>query len=239
MFFIRKSKLIVDVFTTRREIAEYFPIANAIEHAPSWWKNADKSYTENSIKRPTLKTCDGLTTYLSTGFILPLWSDLALNIEEKSYHWQFSDERTDAKVHSPKQWEMFKDTNKLGHLKIISPYRLKDKNKLNWLLLNPPWRQSNTEWFEAPQGILEFKNRHELNINLLFDLQNKGARLIEANTPLIHLIPLTEKKVILKHHVVDEKEFNSMDIENIAFNGAYRKKLSMQKNKSKCPFHFK
>lgn len=238
MFFIKPSKIVVDVFTQRKEIADFFPITKAINHAPDWWKQTKKTYKSDFFEQATIKSCDGLTSYLSEGFILPLWSDLAVKIEDGDYQWQFSDEKTFANIHNSQQWNTYANPNEFGHLKLQSPYRLKQKQDFNWLLINPTWHQPLDNWFNVSNGIIEFKNRHELNVNIMLNVKNNKTKIIEAGTPILHLIPLTQKIIELKHHIVADYEFKKMDFENISFRGAYRKKLELLNKKSKCPFHF-
>jgi hypothetical protein len=71
-----------------------------------------------------------------------------------------------------------------------------------------------------------------MHVNALIHDSNVPREFrIEFNTPMMHLLPLTESKIELKHHLVTAEELRKIEFENAAvtFNFSYRKKLASLK----------
>jgi hypothetical protein len=60
---------------------------------------------------------------------------------------------------------------------------------------------------------------------------------IKAGQPLAHLIPLTEKKVSLKHHLITREEFDSKFRNNNVYLHSTKESKRL-KSLNKCPFGF-
>ena len=61
MFFIKRSKIVVDCFTHSLNAYDLFPIAKATEYYPDWWKATPNSHlVDNLFHKATIKSCSGL-----------------------------------------------------------------------------------------------------------------------------------------------------------------------------------
>jgi hypothetical protein len=251
-FFCKKKKIVVDAFTTNQGIHELYPIDSAIKFIPDWWKNINGTYTirnDNGIEmdRPTIKRCNGFIDNFKTGFIIPLWSDLSLLVNENgnppAFQWADSfPDFSEVGSHSREQYPgMF---NEFVHCKISSPWYLKEKTGINFYFANPLWNNPETiRSIFTTTGVTNFKYQHATNINLLFPRYNHQINLL-AGRPMIHIIPMTDNDVHLKTHMVSGEELLKQirpTIYGAKFLGRYKnyKKITDAKEKSSCPFGFK
>ena len=235
-FFIKKRKITIDAFTNVTGVYEYFPIQNANKFVPDWWKRIP-GYLDlpNSVginvKTPTLKTCSGFIDLYNKGFVLPLWADLIFETKKTGeYAFQFSNPESTMNSHMSQQFGgQIKD---YIHLKLISPWYLKEKTGIKFLLFQPSWNHINScPDFTIPPGIVDFKSQVVSNINMF--VPAKDARYeVKNNTPLLHIIPLTDKDLEIKHHLVDDKEFNKIH-DQLEYHSTFIGKMSNNKKLKK------
>ena len=189
---------------------EFTPLVPARDYIPTWWKNTPSSKLDwekfASIK--TVKSCPGIISMLTTGFILPIWCDLAIKYSKDAFHYKFSDKLSQLHFHPNFQSPNFYTEH--NHFKIQSPWVIKSPIKL---LLQHPFYQ-NTEKYPivVPPGILSpVKNLSALNSFLFLEKSQEEKRLeIKRDTPLLQIIPLSDKKVTIRCETVDNYEFDKM-----------------------------
>jgi hypothetical protein len=235
-FFIKKSKIIVDSFTYNNWAYKEFTIKKSNEFYPEWLKNTPKEFKVGVKPVPTIRTCEALIQNFKTGLIIPMWSDFAFKSTEDKYEYQFADGKSTLDSHSQQQWGKFADPKIFNQIKLISPYALKTKEDIFWNYTYPFWNNGiQLNYFLTP-GILSFKHQHGTNINLF--VHAKSNFFIKAGDPIVHLIPLTEKNVEIKNHLIDENEFTKMLDANAypSFKNRYAKLLKTKTKK--CPFGF-
>jgi hypothetical protein len=241
MIFIKSKKIVLDCFTVNTHAYNLHPIQSAINHYPSWWEKTPRYFLkDNFIPHSTIKGCTGLIDYYKQGFIMPLWTDISIDIKDKGYRWQCADQQTQIDIHPPQEFDQYINSSDYGHIKIGSSWTLKSKSDINWLFTKPYWNFQPIENYSIPVGVLNFKYQHSSNIQLLLSLKENSQFILKAGTPLVHLIPLTDKKVSIKTHLVSLEEYKKLDITRSFFLNDYRKRTNILKNKeSKCPFGFK
>jgi hypothetical protein len=105
------------------------------------------------------------------------------------------------------------------------------------------WAFNKPDEIILPPGINGYKFQTGTNINMFARSAEVGQSkkiLIESGKPMVNIVPMSERKLKIKTHLVDEFEFNKIDSKNIAvkFNNLYnsRKKI-VQSQEKKCPFH--
>lgn len=236
IFIIKKSKLVLDCFTTKNHAIKYNPIVKANEHYPNWWLNTKKEYQDNFFKLATIKKCNGIIDYYRYGVILPLWSDLSIEIKNGHYNYQFADGHSSCADHDIKQWQTFADPNRYIHLKINSAWWFSTKKDIKFYWSKPFWNYDLENFFHIPSAILDFKYNNATHINMFIDITKNIILDFKFGTPLAHIVPLTEKELIIKNHLIDEKEAKKF-INNISFINNYNAKKNIL-NKKKCPFNF-
>jgi len=212
LFFFKEKpiEIIAYVNPTYNFVREFNPIVPARDYIPTWWKNTPSSkldWKKLDIFK-TVKSCPGIISILSTGFILPNWSDLAIKYSKESFQYKFADKLSQLDYHPDFQSPNFYTEH--HHFKIPSPWIIKSPTKL---LIQYPFYQ-NTENYPlvSPPGILSpVKNLCALNIFLFLEkFQEEKRQEIKKGAPLLQIIPLTERKVTIRCETVDNYEFDKM-----------------------------
>lgn len=241
MFFFKKSKITVDAFTNSSAVLDFFPIAKSSNFLPKWYKSLPNFYSSKighdiDINLPTMKSCDGFRSLYSKGFIIPLWADLILKTyKNNSWEYQSSDKILTVTSHDSDQFGS--EFNEFQHIKIMSPWILKEKSNVKFLLSNPVFNTlSKYKDVNILPGILDFTFQNNSHVNI-FIQKNQQIKL-DAGTPIAQFIPLTDRKIDLKLHLLDDQEYSKLhDHTNygLSFMNRYKKK-KLFKNAKKCPF---
>ena len=133
------------------------------------------------------------------------------------------------------------DPNNYGHLKIESPWHINCKSDTKFYWTIPFWNHAIDIPYHVLPGMLEFKYNHGININIMINLQKDFMYTIKAYTPMAHMIPVSDKELVIKHHLVSKEEFYNLSSKNIRpiFTNRYEvHKNIIDKQESKCPFSF-
>tara|TARA_R110000822_G_scaffold7274_1_gene29944 strand:+ start:1236 stop:1937 length:702 start_codon:yes stop_codon:yes gene_type:complete len=230
LFFTKKTKIVLDAFTSNTSAYKDTPIVEAYKKIPSWITNMKGTYTEQGfIPRATMKLCPAIQDYNMRGIIIPLWSDLAIKIENKSIQWQFADCETSIVSHPSLEWDAFNNSLDNVHLKLGSPWLLYHKDKVFSTWDKPYFHKELSKEIDIVSGINEYKTQSTTNINLFINIQeNKVIQLLKG-TPMVKITPLSDKEFIVKTHLIDKTEWDKKSMQN--------NRTSFIKNKiKKCPF---
>lgn len=244
MFFFKPKKVVVDAFIASKPIYELFPIEPSKSFYPEWWKNLPSMFeaqtqTSPLVQYPTIKRCDGFTSLYKSSFTIPLWADLIIETEQNdSWKYIASDEKLKMVTHD--RIALGQEFNNLMHFKIMSPWVLSEKSGVKFLLTNAWWNNVNQP-ITIPNGIVDFKYQSGTHINFFLPRSNNRV-VVESGTPITHIIPLSEREVEIKCHLISQEEYDkkfSMDVYQNSFIGKYRKKKKILDNKRKCPFNWR
>jgi hypothetical protein len=238
MFFIKRKELVVDAFCSEQFAHAYksAPIEYAYKFYPKWWK--DLEYTkfnfDEMAREATMKTCTGLIDHYKNGLIIPLWCDLAIKIDEND-HWfyQFADKLSKINRHpSYQRGDFYKN---YINLKIDSPWKLRTKEKINFVAIEPFWNNDNIKDIVFTCGTFNFNDQHTTHMQVMFEPKNQNI-MIPFKQPMMHLIPMSEKKIVLKKHLISDKEYldKFLNYTDTTFLGKYTKRRAYKK----CPFGF-
>jgi hypothetical protein len=240
MFFIKKKSIVLDCFTANKDVYDFAPIQKASNFYPQWFKNMPPTYEVEKHFMPTLKTCEGFIGYYQHGIIMPLWCDLALRIEDKNFFLSFSDLKTSAVFHSPEQWKSFADPSKVGHFKINTPWAFKCKEEINFLLKNPYWHYEPFMDFDIVEGIVNYKYQSTTNVNIFLKINQSKIINVNFKNPLAHIIPLSDRRIEIKNHLISEEEFKNINrVPLVSFTNNYQTyKKELTKKTKKCPFGY-
>jgi len=236
-------------YTSRADVYNFSPIQKASKFIPDWWKNTPKTTidTDRLFSTPTIKTCAGFTGLYKKGFIIPMWSELALEmgkVNSNYYKYQYSDNISNIDQHDPQQRGPAYPPEKYQHLKIISPWQFVCNEDIDFSLTEPTWNIDTPEIVKILPGVVNYKYQSATNINTIWTRQDENVvYTIDHNQPLAHIIPLTEKQVNLKLHLISPADFaNLSDIGrplNFLNNYFKNKKILKAVEANGCPFHFK
>jgi hypothetical protein len=112
------------------------------------------------------------------------------------------------------------------HIKILSPWMIEEKSGVNFLFSGSSWNYPEKlfDWNIVP-GVINFKNQSSTHVNLF--MPAKTARLeITAGDPIVHILPISEKEIELRQHLLTEKEFENKMLRYSfmsSFMGRYKK----------------
>lgn len=229
MIFFKKTKIVIDAFTDNASVFNYHPIEKATKFIPSWWKSlptsVERPYRDMMMDEPTIKKCAGFTSLFKEGFILPSWTDIQIKTTDNSYTFKVALSFIEPALQHHETWQYGETFNDYIHLKIISPWFLKCKESVEFACVQPSWNLVN-HWSDIQilPGVIDFKYQTSVNVNM-FLAKNREKIFINAGTPLYHILPLTDKEVIIKNHLVDTTEMNKIFVETRygSFNDSWRK----------------
>lgn len=244
MFFFKRSEVVVDAFISEKHshAYDYAPIDYAENFMPDWWRKLPKSEIDFSImnrKNESMKTCAGFIDHMNRGLIIPLWSDLLIRIDSPElYNYQFADGISICESHAKQQRMGFQDNR--TNIKIISPWLLKSDKNVSFTFLPTFWNNDTPPGYDVVLGTSNFYYQNSTHINLLIDPDQKLN--IPFGKPMLHLMPLTDKKIKLKRHLVsvDEWSRENKRMFSLSFSSAYfklKKHRDNMESQSKCPFH--
>jgi hypothetical protein len=214
MFLFKKKKITVDAFTSNVYAEKFFPIAKASNFIPKWLQETP-SYEEVTNKFgltkkiPTIRRCVGIQDLYKNSFIIPLWSSFILDVKSNGeYSWDWSDETASAGVHS--RLQLGKGLDHLLHLKLESPWYLKEKTGINFIWHQPTWNMLNiVNNLHVPPAIINYKYQVGTNINLLFPKTKTTLELL-AGQPMAHIVPITDYDVEIKTHLVSRHDLEKI-----------------------------
>ena len=240
-----KRPVVLHCYTNRAEVFNYASVKKSSEFIPSWWKVVPKTVPDPKSLFPggTIKTCVGFTDLYSAGFMVPMWSDFAIKvgpIGDPFYFWQYVDGCSEAEEHNQTQRGGAYPTTHYQHLKLITPWLLRCDEDIKFLLTGPTWNITNPEKMHVLTGIVNFKYVAQANVNTLFIKQEAPFQYnLNVGDPLLHIIPLTERKVIIKNHLVDDATFKNIDAVGVNVRNTNKYKFVKKAIETNgCPFHF-
>lgn len=254
LFIFKKKTIVLDCITSNLGIFNYYPIVKSSSILPNWWKNLPDNFVCNKTPgfdkldrySSTMKQCAGFIDLHKNSISMPLSCDVKIQTKENGvFGYQFADtaglEKTFS-IDTHSRQEFGKEFDHLIHLKIISQWILFEKTGINFYAGMPFWhyiKKLNTVFI--PPGIVNYKYQHSSHINMFVPKSNDIIEFT-AGTPIFNLIPLTEHKVEIKNHIVDDAEFVKLHKHTglrSKFLNAYNKQKKILKESNKCPFNFK
>ena len=186
MYIFRRPKYHIEFITSDWAARKHFPIKPAKELLPPHWK----SMSSESAGQDTVRKCPGIGDWLTTGYIIPAWTDIVIHQHpEYGPSASLNNGNTGAANHPPYQCLTLLADKSHYHGTIKLPGVWKIKTAPGWSIMTVPlWYYQNQPW-EALPGIIHSDYHHgEVNIN--FTLKSKEETIsIPAGTPLVQIIP--------------------------------------------------
>ena len=246
IFIFKKRKLVLDLFTHRQMIFDAAKPKLAPQFYPEWWKEVKTEMQVGTELFPTatIRRCMGFVDHYKHGFIIPMWSDLRIElgpIGDPFFRAQFSDNTTPISEHPATLRGAYLPATHYQHLKLHTPWAAKCKEDVYWKWEQPTWSYRNPNKSIVLPGTIEYKYQYSMNANLMFARDAQTAMIeIPFQQPLVHVTPLTERDLELRYHVVGKEEYDRMmqgeKLSNINRYRAYRR--IRESEESKCPFGF-
>lgn len=212
LFFFKEKPIEITavVSSAYSQVCELSPIKLASECRPSWWKNTPSSKFDWNLFGPTstVKSCPGVGLSIQRGFILPMWSDLALETQGELWKWVYSDRKSRVEVHSNFQAPGFYEDHHI--FKVNSPWKI--ISSVDLFVCSPFYLNNKAPLYSTPSGFIPpILNTCAVNPFLMFkkDIQ-KQQYLIKCGSPLLHILPFTDKKINFKCEIVSNEEYEKI-----------------------------
>lgn len=249
MFWFKPKSIVIDAFTIHRAVYELYKPENSIKFFPEEIKSIPNYYDDIDVhtkitkKSSTIRKCVGLIDYYKTGFILPMWTDFICQPQTAMHK-----ETALALIPLPFEYNSHDRKQFSGifeeyfHVKLSSPWFFKDTTGTKFSWNSASWNlHKHMNNFTIPPAVISFEHQSQTNVNMFINKYSDNFTLY-AGTPLVHLTAISDSKVIIKHHLVDEKEILKIGIPNDfsdITSERYNKWVKQSsKNKIKCPFGF-
>jgi len=237
---IRNKPIVLDFYTSRADTFNFAQPMKAVKAYPEWWKKLPHSNNVDSIRpTPTMKRCVGFTNLYESGFVLPMWSDINIQTEPigtDGCAWQYSDGLSFAAVHSEDQRGAYLPPTHYQHIKLTCPWVAVCKEDVNWMFVGATWNFGRPESVVIPPAVVDFTHQVALNVNM-FLVKEPQATIhnIPLGQPLLHVVPMTERPVEYRYHLISEMEQKKYEFRPLAFLNSYRKTKNL--TNGKCPFN--
>lgn len=238
MLFLFKEKPVEITALVQEEfnfVKEFSPITYASEFIPNWYKKMshnEYAWTNKGyeLKNQTGKGCVGIVKTFQNGFILPMWCDLAIQNSNGMLRYQFSDNVSKLDIHPNSQLPNFYENYLF--CKLNSPWIFRASEDIKIISSEPTFFTNDKRDFSIPTAINQTMNKCLAGNVFLFIEKGPKDIMISHGTPLLHLVPLTDKPVRLNVEVTTKNKFyNVQQQHRITFLLDGLKKLKLLRNK--------
>lgn len=216
-WFCKQSTLNVYCFTTKELAFNFSKPMRASRALPSWFKELPTpSLPTDGISplwvRKNLKSCPAIVNLYSSGFMLPLWSDLHIEASADQFRYQFIDGESNIAPHPVHQFGGCTILNEYMHAKLQNPWVISTDKKINMMYTAPVWNNFGYgDIVVAPGSYNTASTAIEANINLFIKRsQERKIYTLLLGQPLVHVVPITEKRIKLHYELITEKELRTL-----------------------------
>lgn len=199
---LRKKKNKVIFWSHIKGLEELAPIEPATKFFPDWFKNL-KAFPKDapSYFAGTVKTCPSFVDIYKRAFVIPLWCDLKITINNSNdWTWSSPSEIFQFSSHSATQYTNWLPEHEKERVKLIlkpnCPWRCKTEK--GYILMQQPLYYHFNEDFEVLPGFVETDIYHEINQQMIF--RRPGEFFLKRGTPLC------------MYYVVKREEFELLNV---------------------------
>jgi len=233
-FFNRYKPITVNCYTWDKHVYKYASIQTSKNFYPIWYKKLIKEKNKEDIFSTDISQCVGFKKLYQNGFVIPLWSELFLSIGEinnPSIDWQFADKKSNIEFHPLSQMGDWLNENDIQHCKLQSPWKIECNEDIDFFWSEMSWNTSINTMKVLP-AIVDYKHQNASEINLLIQRTKERQNIkLDFNTPMAHIVPLSERKLIIKNHLINLDEWKEKDFPRFFFTERYLK------SKKLCPIN--
>ena len=242
----------VTFWSTIKGLEEVVPPQPARKYIPEWWKNTppyglkkdgEEVTIKDKIEKSTVKVCPAISEWFLQGYVLPMWCDLHIEINEDetwSYTAAFPENHIKPYIEQPNTYIDWlpkqHKKNAVALLRIDSPWRMKTPAGYSTYQF-PMYYHFNPD-FEVPPGPIWTDEYHLLNPQLI--IKHYGEIKIERGTPLCVYVPYKREPDDTFHYEIKSRDEECETLEGKTlltaaskFGGGYKE---MQKGMETCPY---
>ena len=223
MFKLKQKPVIINCYTSRIDVYKNTPIALSKKHIPPWFKalkprssvqpQLDGASLDllTTVNRLSVKSCPAMIGYHMKGFTLPMWSELILRwdgVGSNGWQYIYADQLSSVNPHPADQWENCKELSGQQHFKLISPWIIEVEEDVEFLVKDSLWGFLNLENLHVMSGVVRFDNQNAAHVNMFArKTEKQNTLLIPYNMPIMDFIPLTDRPIELKLHLLTDEEY--------------------------------
>jgi len=219
------AKSNIEFFTEHEALLEFGPVP-AKRALPDWFKRMPvaKDLPASQGRFPfglsasvrlsnvnaTIRRCPGLISYLSEGYLLPLWSDFLVQVRRDTVYCVGSNETAHISPHSKAtQYE----TMPLGEefipdsIKFTNPWKVRTPPGWSVLLSQPFYHFE--ERFQVLTGVVDSDVYHHIHVNTLFRRGDADHKL-NMGQPFVHIMPFQRDALELDVRQMTERDKKRM-----------------------------
>ena len=241
-FFRRNKPVYIDCYTTHGFIYEHAQPRPAKEFTPKWLKDIPVKLPvdgDGLSEGKTIRMCSGLNQLLDSGFIIPMWCDFKVKLGDKThthYKWLMSAEQLQASLHPAEQRGSYLPETEYSHVKLDNYWNFQCDEPIKFAMIDNTWMWDKPDDVIIPAGVIDFHYQHGAHVNIFFKRGDEDKEIfIKHGQPLVQLVPLTERPVVFRYHLLTEPEMRKINSLSgiIKFIGSeYHKR----KNPKYCPY---
>lgn len=237
LFKQKPKPLVLNFYTDMKEVFDFAKPVKAAKTIPDWWKELPKDLVKDPVvPESTMKRCVGFTELFQHGFVLPLWSDFNIDIAPvgaSGARWAFSDRRFSAGIHPPEQRGSFLPEEHYQHVKLTCPWYAHCDEEVNWMMTTPMWNLEAPDKVIIPPAVVDFTHQGSMNVNMFFVRDaNPYIHKFAQGQALLHVVPLTERPVEYRYHLVSREELDKYRTVHLWFTNKY---ANAKSRAQKCP----
>lgn len=241
-----QKPIVINLYTYRSDVYHSAPVRMSKHFVPSWFRKLSTKYEidlETLHTKTNMRFCAGLTDLIGRGFIIPLWSDVRVQLaklgdESNEYRWQFADGLTEADVHKTDQRGDLWPEDKYAHIKFYSPWIAECSEPTEFVWQGTQWHNNMPDSYFVPPAVVNFQFQSATNVNIMF-IRKPDEMLIDLKrgTPLAQIIPITDKPYIIQAHLISKDEWDSKGQTHAIQTTFGQKYLHSKKNPHRrCPY---
>lgn len=240
MFFLKENKVVIDLLISENNSHAYdlFAPVEAIKVVPEWFKTCPQHKFDWGSFEPVLtaKGCLGIREHLTNGFVIPLWADINVKTNTDEINWFVSGyESSWIKPHDTEtQTPNFLNDHFV--LKLINPWVILNNasHNIKFMYVGAQYHMPVKPTYTVLQGI--YNPLASINLHKFIAFPKAyGTHSIKAGSILGQWVPMSDKKIVVKNHLVTEQEISKhvsgTKLFSFSFSGV--KRMQILKNKMK------
>lgn len=204
----KKEEPVINFACQSWGVRKYAPIQPAGKFFPDKFKELSPYYKKeqyNIDSHKTVRSCPGITDYMSMGYVIPAWCDITIEPTPDGKHiiTRYSDDMYNDAYHPEEQLGKFMEKKFAvrGAVKLDNPWFT--WNKSGWSTLYLPMYYHEGKNWEAVPGVMD----HDLGapqspINIM--LKEIKPTVIKMGEPIVQVIPFKREKQVARTMELNE-----------------------------------
>lgn len=203
---------------------------------PEWWKklpiysNDEHKFNLNPHPTVTVKRCGPMLDTLTTGYIIPLWTDVFVKQENDFPYVQWLNSTEVFNTWSLEQSSNFEVPENFNKLPFKFLHGWTIKTPKGWsCMFTHPFGYPNSP-FRTITGIVD-TDVYDVDINVPFFIKNGFEGIVEKGTPMVQIIPFKRQNWVAEYEQKAPNE-HKYDVEKLwtKMVGSYSRHIRVPKS---------